>query len=142
VRTVPGWAPVFTQGNQDDLNESVGIDLPPGKYLISVMADGYKVDGEHFTVPLEEPGLITVQAQPLPLPTAQMVIEVFEDISMTNGQFDAPAEHGLAGFRVLLNDIAGEITVDIFGNPICSEYERDANGELILDAEGNVESDD
>ncbi len=65
VRNVPGWAPVYTQGDQDDLNEILGVTLPDGKYLISVMADGYKVGGEHFTVPLEEPGLITVPVQPL-----------------------------------------------------------------------------
>lgn len=137
VRTVPGWAPVYTQGNQDDLNETVGIDLPPGNYLISVMADGYKVDGVHFTVPLEEPGLLTVAAHPLPLPPATMVIRVFDDRAMTNGQFDAPGEQGLEGFRASINDIAGEITNDIFGNPICSEYERDINGDIILDPEGN-----
>ena len=137
VRTIPGWAPIYTQGDQDDLNETVGIDLPPGKYLISVLADGYKVDGEHFTVPLEEPGLITVAAHPLPLPPAQMVIKVFDDRAMTNGQYDAPVEQGLAGFRALINDIAGEITTDIFGNPLCSEYEREVNGDIIFDPEGN-----
>ncbi|MGC9357235.1 MAG: hypothetical protein ACP5GX_05190, partial [Anaerolineae bacterium] len=137
VRTVPGWAPVYTQGDQDDLNETVGIDLPPGDYLISVMADGYKVDGEHFTVPLPEPGLITVAVHPLPLPPAQMVIKVFDDRAMTNGQYDAPVEAGLEGFRAILNDIAGEITTDVFGNPICSEYERDGNGDIIYDGDGN-----
>jgi len=137
VRTVPGWSPIYTQGNQDDLNGTASITLPDGKYLISVQADGYKVDGQHFSLPMDEPGLVTVEAQPLPLPIARMVIEVFEDNAMTNGQFDAPGEHGLAGFRTLVNDTVGEITVDIFGNPICSDYERDEFGNLILDAEGN-----
>ncbi len=136
VRTNPGWSPVYTKGTQDDLNETVGIDLPPGKYLISVMADGYKMDGEHFTIPMEEPGLITIGLQPLPLPPAQMVVLVFDDRSMTNGQYDAPGEDGLEGFRVTIADIAGEITNDLFGNPLCSEYERDINGDVIVDPDG------
>ncbi|NLE44307.1 MAG: hypothetical protein GX620_06265 [Chloroflexi bacterium] len=136
IRTVPGWAPIYTQGTQDDLNETTGITLPDGKYLISVMADGYKVDGEHFTVPLEEPGLIEVQAHALPLPPATIVIKVFHDRSMTNGQFDAPVEQGLSGFRASLNDIAGEITADLFGNPLCTEYEKDTNGDVVLDSDG------
>ena len=30
VHTTPGWSPIYSQGNQDDLNETTGIDLPPG----------------------------------------------------------------------------------------------------------------
>jgi len=142
VRTVPGWSPIYSQGNQDALSESVTLSLPAGKYLISVTADGYKLDGEHFTIPMEDPdgdgvAVVDVQMHPYPLPPATMVIKVFEDISMTNGQFDAPAEHGLAGFRASLNDIAGEITTDIFGNPLCTVYEKDPNtGEVLLDESG------
>ncbi|MBC7234781.1 MAG: right-handed parallel beta-helix repeat-containing protein [Chloroflexi bacterium] len=144
IRTVPGWAPIYAQGDQTVLSETATLTLPDGKYLISVMADGYKVDGEHFTLPMEEtaPGSgvaqVLVQVHPYPLPPATMVIKVFEDISMTNGQFDAPVEQGLAGFRASINDIAGEITTDLFGNPLCTEYQKDpATGEVLLDAEGN-----
>ncbi|HEY6072615.1 MAG TPA: hypothetical protein VIV15_04280, partial [Anaerolineales bacterium] len=42
-------SPVFTQGNESDFGS--GIDLPPGRYLISILADGYKIDGAHFTMP-------------------------------------------------------------------------------------------
>ncbi|HLF26304.1 MAG TPA: IPT/TIG domain-containing protein [Anaerolineae bacterium] len=136
VRTAPGWAPVYTQGDQNDLDLDTGITLPAGKYLISVMADGYKVDGEHFTVPLPAPGLVEVQAQPLPLPPATMVIRVFNDQSMTNGQFDAPGEQGLAGFRASINDMLGEITADMFGNPLCTVYQKDADGNVVYDADG------
>jgi hypothetical protein len=144
VRTNPGWSPIYTQGDQDDLNETTGIQLPPGNYLISVMAEGYKVDGEHFTIPMEEPGLIEVGVQPYPLPPASMVIKVFHDRSLTNSQFDAPVEQSvcpgemcMAGFRVSLNDIMGEITVDMFGNPLCTEYERDGvTGEILFDEDG------
>ena len=136
VRTNPGWSPIITEGTQDDLNETTGITLPPGRYLLSVLADGYKNDGIHFTVPLADPGLLTVQVQPHPLPPATMVIQVFHDRSMTNGQYDAPVEQGLAGFRASINDILGEVTTDIFGNPLCTEYVHDANGNVVLNPDG------
>ena len=39
----------MTQGTNADF-DSGGFALDPGKYLISVLASGYKIDGEHFTV--------------------------------------------------------------------------------------------
>lgn len=144
VKTNAAWAPIVTQGNQDDLNETDGITLPDGKYLISVMAEGFKVDGEHFTVPLEGVGLVEVGVHPHPLPSASMVIKVFHDKALTNGQFDAPVEDSvcpgemcMAGFRVMLNDIVGEITADLFGNPLCTVYEKDPDtGEILFDDDG------
>jgi hypothetical protein len=144
VREVPGAAPIFTQGDQDDFG--AGINLPDGKYLISVLADGYKMSGAHFSVPLEDPGLVTVELQPHPLPSATMRIRVFEDISPINGMFDAPGEFGLAGFFAIVKDPGGDLSTDVFGNPLCTEY--DANDEpipgtggtdcLISDANGDV----
>lgn len=136
MRTVPGWAPIYTQGTEADLNETKGLTLPNGKYLISVEGDGYRIDGQHFTVPMTGPGLVTVEDQPLPLPTATMRIKVFDDSAMTNGQYDAPSEQGLAGFKASINDILGEVTNDMFGNPLCTEYEKAANGDVLLDADG------
>jgi hypothetical protein len=133
IREVPGSAPIFTQGDQTDFADG-GIDLPNGKYLISVLADGYKMGGAHFTVPLPDPDPATganvvVELQPHPLPGATMRIKVFEDISPVNGQFDAPAEGGLEGFMAIIKDPAGDITTDVFGNPLCTEY--DANGDPV-----------
>ena len=50
VRAVPGAAPIFTQGDQTLLSEATGISVPPGKYLISVLSETYKIGGKHFTV--------------------------------------------------------------------------------------------
>lgn len=131
IRQVPAAAPIFTQGNQTILNKTTGIDMPPGKYLISALADGYKIGGAHFSVPLPDPGLVVAELQPHPLPPA------------TNGQFDAPAEQGLAGFTVLINDILGQVSTDVFGNPLCTQY--DAAGIpigqtncLVSDANGDI----
>ncbi|MEZ4659066.1 MAG: choice-of-anchor Q domain-containing protein [Caldilineaceae bacterium] len=141
VRAVPGAAPVYTQGDQSDFAGAGLAGLPNGKYLISVMADGYKLGGAHFTVPLN--GAVDVWLQPHPLPPATMRIKVFEDVSPVNGQFDAPAEHGLAGFRVTINDIGGEISTDVFGNPLCTTYNGagEPNGQtncLVSDANGDI----
>ena len=129
IRAVPGAAPIFTQGTQDDFANGAGINLPDGKYLISVLADGYKIDGKHFNVPLEVPGLVTVELQPHPLPSATMRIKAYEDVSPTNGMFDAPAENGLPSAKALISDILGQVSVDVFGNPLCTEY--DANGDPL-----------
>mgnify|MGYP005838713129 CR=1 FL=1 len=141
IRAVPGAAPIFTQGDQTILNGTTGITMPPGKYLISVMADGYKLGGAHFSVPLAGP--VLVELQPHPLPPATMRIKVFEDISPTNGQFDAPAEHGLAGFTAIVNDIVGQVSTDVFGNPLCTQYDAAGNpiGQtncLMSDANGDI----
>ncbi|MFM8321596.1 MAG: SdrD B-like domain-containing protein, partial [Chloroflexota bacterium] len=143
IRSVPGAAPIFTQGDQSLLNLVDGIDLPDGKYLISVLADGYKLSGAYFTIPLPADAPVEVALQPHPLPPATMRIKVFEDISSTNGQFDAPGEHGLPGFKAVINDILGQVSTDIFGNPLCTTY--DAAGEpdgitncLVSDADGEI----
>jgi uncharacterized repeat protein (TIGR01451 family) len=142
IREVPGSAPIYTQGDQNDFAGG-GMSLPAGKYLISVMAEGYKLGGAHFTVPLADPGLVTVELQPHPLPAATMRIKVFEDISPVNGQFDAPAEHGLAGFTAIINDTVGQISTDVFGNPLCTTYDANMNptGQtdcLTSDANGDI----
>jgi len=149
IRAVPGAAPIFAQGDQADF-ASGGVDLPPGKYLISVLAQDYKVGGLHFTVQdAQGPFTLVVELQPDPLPAATMRIKVFEDISSVNGQFDAPAEHGLAGFSAVINDTVGQISADVFGNPLCTQYDpitqeplpnvilegcliSDANGDMVI----------
>jgi hypothetical protein len=115
-------APIYTQGDQSDF-ASGGLDLPDGRYLISVIADGYRLDGKHFTVPLTGSGEVTVELQPFPLPDATIRAYVFEDISPTNGAPDVPAENGLAGFVGHIADYIGEVTTDIYGNPLCTRYQ-------------------
>ncbi len=145
IRAVPGAAPIYAQGTQDDFNGvlNAGLTLPPGRYLVSVVADGYKIGGAHFSVPLPGTGEVTVALQPHPLPPATMRIRVFEDVSPVNGQFDAPAENGLAGFRAVVNDPLGQISTDLFGNPLCTTYDAngDPNGQtncLVSDANGDI----
>ena len=132
IAGVPGSSPIYTQGDQADFP----LTLPAGRYLVSVLADGYKIDGAHFTVPLPAAagGVVTVRMQPYALPAATIQAAVFEDVSPVNGAPDVPAEHGLAGFQGKIADSLGDVSTDVFGNPICTEYQRDAGGNVVFDA--------
>ena len=122
-------SPIYTQGDQSDFP----LDLPDGRYLISVIADGYRLDGAHFTVPMNGP--VTVSLQPFPLPDATIRAFVFEDISPTNGAPDVPAENGLAGFVGHIADYIGEVTTDVYGNPLCTRYVGEDPDTFVIPAQ-------
>ncbi len=85
-------APIYQQGTNLDFDGGDTLNLPDGRYLITVLADGYKIDGVHFTVPMEEtePGkaVLGVTVQPNPLVDATLRAQVFEDSASTNGAID------------------------------------------------------
>ena len=139
IAGVPGSSPIFTQGDQSDFTN--GMDLPPGRYLVSVLADGYKLDGAHFTVPLETPGVVKVELQPTPLPDATVRAMVFEDNAVTNGAPDVPVEHGLAGFIGHIADYIGEVTTDVYGNPLCTIYQGEDPVTHVIDPDALVAPD-
>jgi hypothetical protein len=117
----PAPSPIYTQGDESDFPMA---NLPNGRYLISVLADGYKIDGAHFTVPLPDPvagANVTVELQPNPLPDSTLRGQVFSDTASTNGAQDVD-EPGLAGFVGHINDTLGEVTTDVYGNPLCTTY--------------------
>ncbi|MGZ5287960.1 MAG: SdrD B-like domain-containing protein [Actinomycetota bacterium] len=103
-----------------------GIDLPNGRYLISVLADGHKLDGAHFTIPLPDTTPVDVPLQPTPLPTSTVRAQVFAD-TLTNGAYD-DTEPVLSGFKGLLADVLGQVSTDAYGNPLCTTYETDPAG--------------
>ena len=65
-------SPVITQGDSDEWDlDDRDHGLPPGKYLVSVSADGFEIGGAHFTVPMSggrRPGHHQSRAQPVPDP--------------------------------------------------------------------------
>ncbi|HQR26823.1 MAG TPA: SdrD B-like domain-containing protein [Nocardioides sp.] len=119
INADPDAAPIVAQGDQDTL--ATGLDLPDGKYLISVLADGYKLDGAHFTMPLPSDNPVMIEVQPMPLPDSTVKGQVFEDMAPTNGAYDA-GDQPLQGFVGHLNDVLGEISTDVYGNPLCTTY--------------------
>ena len=128
-----------TTGDQTELNTTTGLDLsvlPDGKYLISVIAEDHKIDGEWFTIPLESPGRVTVGLHTNPLPLGTLRMQVFADTS-TNGQYDPNNELGLAGFKAHIADVLGEVTTDWYGNPLCADYYAPNVAPLFLPADPN-----
>ena len=107
-----------------------------------MLADGYKLDGTPFTVTSGGSGTVEVPLQPVPLPTATIKAQIFADVTSTNGQYD-PGEDGLPGFQGFITDYIGQVTTDVFGNPLCTKYQfndlnnngvQDPGEEIILDA--------
>lgn len=139
IHPTDAHSPIVAQGDQSTFTGNKSLSLPRGNYLISVWADGFKIDGAFFSLPNNAatettPFAVVVKAQPYPLPLATVKLQVFEDINPVNGQHDVPGERGLAGFEGHLNDVLGIVSNDWYGNPICTVYQKDANGNITLDA--------
>ena len=127
IRYTPGSVPVVAQGDQGDLSEATALgNLQPGRYLISVTADGYKIDGAHVTVTSGATSAVTVQMQPYPLPLGTVRIRVFNDTAPVDATYETGVEPGLAGFTAHLADVLGEVSTDYYGNPLCTAYRHSA----------------
>lgn len=137
-------SPIVTQGDNNDLSTINTLTLPDGDYVISVVSDDFKIDGQWFTLPMSEDaegsGVATVDVvlQPYPLPASTIRIKVFEDTALPNSAPDIPAEglangdpqeNTMAGFNGHVGDWGGEVTTDIFGNPLCTEYKTAAQAD-------------
>ena len=133
TRRTSGFAPIVAQGDQSDLSGAKKLDgLPDGKYLISVTAKGFKIDGAHFTVSSNSQ-LVDVAMNPTPLPLSTLKLTVFNDNAPVDATYEVDAEPGLAGFTAHITDVFGPVSVDYYGNPICSVYlhKRPSNGSLV-----------
>ena len=119
INAAPDAAAIVAQGDQDTIAD--GLTLPDGKYLVSVLADGYKLDGAHFTMPLDQDP-VQVGLQPFPVPDSTIKGKVFADMVPTNSADDV-GEAPLVGFQGHLNDALGEVTTDVYGNPLCTTYD-------------------
>ena len=138
IRNTSGFAPILAQGDQTDLSAATSLaNLPAGKYLISVTADTFKIDGQHFTVTPGATTDVNVDMNPSPLPLATMRIAVFNDNAPVDGTYEVDAEKGLAGFTAHLTDVFGTVGADYFGNALCTVYQhQNANGTgpMLFDA--------
>ncbi|MFO7716080.1 hypothetical protein [Desulfosarcina sp.] len=90
----------------------------------------------------------SVKLNPLPTPTAQISIFVFQDTDPINNAPDLPQELGLPGFQVNLVEAGGRfgvsgglITQDAFGNPVVNAalpVAEQTPGVLLTNADGIV----
>jgi uncharacterized repeat protein (TIGR01451 family) len=101
VHASAGHSTVIAGGNQDDVARIANLAaLGDHKYLISVTAGGFKIDGVHFAVVggalssvNEEDGApFIVKMNPLPKKTATLRVHVYNDNASTNGQWDGQTE--------------------------------------------------
>ncbi len=136
IRATNGWAKVVAQGTEADLGPSTPLDLPGGKYLVSVTAGGYKIAGAHVTVD-GGTSAVTVRMMPTPLPLATIKIQVFDDLAPVDATYEADAEPGLPGFVASLADVTGRVSTDYFGNPLCTPYLHNGDGTVQYDPSGH-----
>ncbi|HET7475665.1 MAG TPA: SdrD B-like domain-containing protein [Dermatophilaceae bacterium] len=137
VRTTSGQAPIIAQGDESTLSTGTALDgLPPGKYLVSVTADNYKIDGAHFTVAAGSTQTVHVDMQPTPLPLVTLKIQVFQDSVPVDATYEVGAEQGLSGFTAHLSDVFGAVSTDYYGNALCTKYQHTSTGAIAFDANG------
>ena len=106
------------------------VAVPEGSYLVSVLAPGYKLGGQHISISADL--TVTIGLYPDPLPLSKIRIHVFHDNSPVNGEDDFPLEQGLEGFRIVIGDVVGEVTTDYFGNAL-GIILTDANGDAVIE---------
>jgi hypothetical protein len=141
-------SPVISEGDQSNWSTLTALPAPdghghglgPGKYLVSVTSDGYEIGGAHFTITKtatgqQGPGVVSVGLNPFPLPLGTIVARAFSDTSPTQGMW-AETDPPLAGFHPVVTDFDGAVTVDYYGNPLCTQYVKDSQGRIVVDAKG------
>lgn len=120
--------PVIAEGGA--LDPIPALD-PTKRYYVSVLPDaGYSIGGAKIAAdPVAQAGVASITLTPTTVPTAQIRILVFHDNAPINNAPDTPAEQGLAGFRLLLEDAGGrygasgqQIVNDVHGNPLGTTY--------------------
>ncbi|HEY7628158.1 MAG TPA: hypothetical protein VH761_13875, partial [Ilumatobacteraceae bacterium] len=107
-----------------------------------------------------------VRMNPLPKKTLTIRVHVFNDNASTNGQWDGQTETlltcdlateqqledncggsadpllvadpstDMSGFSVAVSDVLDTTTTDVFGNPVCTQYVTDGDGNVVLDEGG------
>jgi PKD repeat protein len=130
------YSPVVATGTHTD----TVVSLPAGKYLVTVLSgpfppepSDYKLWGKPFEVNGTGSQTVTVMmTAENPLPLVTLRAKVFHDNNPVNAFDDSPIEPGLGNFKVVASDPVGEVTVDWWGNPICTEYDGNPAGSTPL----------
>ena len=131
IKPMASHSPVVETGTVAAGNQ-VTLNLPAGRYLVTVRAEGHKLGGKHIRLPDDAGQTLDVELVNDPLPLSTIRVHVFHDNHPVNGENDIPVESGLEGFRVVIEDGTGEVTVDWWGNPICTRYDGNPNGSTPL----------
>lgn len=147
------YMPITANGDETSLPTTLALD-PDKHYYVSVLPKTpgtYSIGGAQIA-----PGqtAVSVSVNQLPLPAAQISIFVFEDDFPINSAPDLPAEQGIAGVQILVEDAGGKYGMsagaqmaDVFGNMLGTVYDQtcDVDGlnpgtgtSSCMDADGPV----
>jgi hypothetical protein len=142
------YAPVVAKGYSTANPVVIATDIngqpldPNKRYMVSVIPDftqymlsGTAVPGAADFDFARYNNNIKVICNPQPIPTAQISILAFVDHNPINNAPDA-AEEGLGGATVVISDLAGPVSQDVFGNPLGTTYRVCADTGAMLDATG------
>ncbi len=114
------------------------------RYFVSVLPGNATTAAAHqmggSPVPVGA-SVVDVILQPQLVPTAQISVQIYHDNRPLNNEFDSvkvgDPEAGLEGFTITLEDMAGQIIQDAFGNPLGTQYETNPiTKQPILDVDG------
>jgi hypothetical protein len=132
IRAIKATAPIYSSGDASEWDNDTAFNIiHPGPYMVTVMAEGYRLCGGYFTVVDDgEPFTVDVICQAHPLPLGTIRLFVFEDNTPCNGQYD-PGERPLPEFGIGVNDIEGPITEDYYGNSLL-EIVSDNDGMIVV----------
>ncbi|MBV1853885.1 right-handed parallel beta-helix repeat-containing protein [Catellatospora tritici] len=126
--------PIVAEGDQNRPT----IQLPDGRYLISIRSADHKMWGRHITLP-RDAGTVRIDlreaSEAHPLPLGKIKVFVFNDNQWANSAPDT-GEAGLRGFHVTLEEqTEAQVSVDYHNKPLCG-------GDCVTDADGLVQIDD
>jgi hypothetical protein len=124
---------------------------PAQRYFVSVMPSAidadtppaYNMGGAPAVLGTDGTFTATVALSPLPVPTAQISVLVFEDKHPINNEPEVPEENGLAGFSLQILDTGGTLGItggpisnDAFGHKLGTTYVLDQNGNPDMSCDG------
>ena len=127
-------APVVASGHGTGSSAVINVDAAR-RYVVSVLPDaGHDIGGANVAAGQAS---VTVTTSPHPIQAAQISVLVFHDYKAMNRVPDIPAEPGLPGFTIQIFDNLGQVSTDVFGNPLGTTYMQNADGTYQFDVNGN-----
>ena len=122
------YAPVLANGASASATTTITVPST-NRYFITVLSDGYSLGATSVT---NGQSSVRVVVNKYPIPTTQITVIAFLDQDPINNQIDEP-EPRLGGCKVILTETLGQVSQDVFGNPLGTRYLKDATGNFVLD---------
>ena len=114
---------IIASGHSSDLSDVEDLDSTK-RYAISILMDAPRTHTIGSVLVPKGATAAEVLVNPYPILAAQMRVAVFEDIRALSGAFEIPAEHGLEGFHIKVEEMAGHQAFDVFGNTLGTTYTK------------------